>query len=55
VESRLSRHGDAPRYRNPSRAMPSRAVRALRSTIFLAARTSMAEVRTSRPARLSKP
>ncbi|CAB0014375.1 unnamed protein product [Nesidiocoris tenuis] len=45
---------DAPRCRNPSRAVPSRAIRALRSTILLAARTSMAEVRTSRPARPSK-
>ncbi|CAB0009826.1 unnamed protein product, partial [Nesidiocoris tenuis] len=25
--SRLSRHGDAPRCRNPSRAVPSRAIR----------------------------
>ncbi|CAA9997864.1 unnamed protein product [Nesidiocoris tenuis] len=32
VESRLSRHGDPPRCRNPSRAVPSRAIRALRST-----------------------
>ncbi|CAB0002062.1 unnamed protein product [Nesidiocoris tenuis] len=31
--SRLSRHGDVPRCRNPSRAVPSRAIRALRSTI----------------------
>ncbi|CAB0006933.1 unnamed protein product [Nesidiocoris tenuis] len=44
VESRLSRHGDAPRCRNPSRAVPSRAIRALRSTILLAARNRMAEV-----------
>ncbi|CAB0008310.1 unnamed protein product, partial [Nesidiocoris tenuis] len=32
--SRLSRHGDAPRCRNPSRAVPSRAIRALQSTIL---------------------
>ncbi|CAB0009114.1 unnamed protein product, partial [Nesidiocoris tenuis] len=32
-KSRLSRHGDAPRCRNLSRAVPSRAIRALRSTI----------------------
>ncbi|CAB0011767.1 unnamed protein product [Nesidiocoris tenuis] len=46
VEIRLSRHGDAPRCRNLSRAVPSRAIRALISTILRAARTS-------RPARLS--
>ncbi|CAB0015361.1 unnamed protein product [Nesidiocoris tenuis] len=28
------RHGDAPRCRNPSRAVPSRAIRALQSTIL---------------------
>ncbi|CAB0004087.1 unnamed protein product [Nesidiocoris tenuis] len=32
LHSRLSRHRDAPRCRNPSRAVPSRAIRALRST-----------------------